>query len=174
MKNVNVCVFGSRGVEKTAIVLQYMRGKFTDCYCSTIEDHFKKVLKIGTKKIEMNIIDTTGQEDFQTMMFQHISCADGFIFVYSIDDLSSLDYILDMYNYACEIKGSSSVPCVIAAKNEELILDSIKVPMNIAQDKLKSMGSKILTVSTESGKNVKRLFKRVAKKLIKKQKSEKH
>jgi hypothetical protein len=52
MKKLNVRLFGSRGVGKATIVIQCERGKFQDCYCSTSEDQFKKVMKIGNQKVK--------------------------------------------------------------------------------------------------------------------------
>ena len=112
MKAFKVCMLGSGGVGKTAISLQFVRGEFSESYIPTIEDEFNKNVKVDDETVQLEIIDTAGQEDFKDLRHRYMKDCDGFVFVYSVVDQTSKSALSELYNDCKSVKGSPP-KCVI-------------------------------------------------------------
>ncbi|KAJ3978436.1 ras protein, partial [Lentinula detonsa] len=74
MDNWKIAILGDGGVGKTALAVQ--------TYDPTIEDAYRKQWVVDNRMCLTEIIDTAGQEDFQTLRDQWVREGQGFIFVY--------------------------------------------------------------------------------------------
>ena len=66
---IRVAVFGGGGVGKSALTLRYVRDFFVKGWDPTIEDAYMKTVEMddGTK-VQLEILDTAGQGDFQYVL----------------------------------------------------------------------------------------------------------
>ena len=62
-------MLGSGGVGKSAISIQYIKASYTDRYDPTIEDAYTKATQVDGKPVQVNLLDTAGQEEFTGMYF---------------------------------------------------------------------------------------------------------
>ena len=60
---------------------------------TTLEDHYKLFLEIFGEIIEVEIIDTAGQEDYQNFFDTWVNYAEGFILIFSINDKNSYNVV---------------------------------------------------------------------------------
>ena len=120
MVDCKIVVFGSGGVGKSALTIQFVQGYFITDYDPTIEDSYKRVLLVDNENIQLDILDTAGQADFAPMRVSYMRQGKGFIIVYAVDDRSSFEEVEEFYNDLIRTKGTSNVPIVICGNKCDL------------------------------------------------------
>ena len=101
---INILLLGSEKVGKTPITLQFVKGEYTESYVPTIDDEFVKSIEIDGKSYKIEVCDTAGQEDFKDLRARYIREAQCIIFVYSVDDVKSLNYLQEIYDDVISVK----------------------------------------------------------------------
>lgn len=92
-----IVVLGSSGVGKTSIIHQWIHSQFFEGYEATVENVCRHHIELNQEeKIEIDIIDTAGSEQFAPLRELYIQNGDGFVLVYSATSLSSFHEIVDI------------------------------------------------------------------------------
>jgi len=65
-------------------------------YDPTIQDHYRRILKINDSKIILEILDTAGTENFASFRDLDIQKGNGFLLVYSIISHSTFNDLFDI------------------------------------------------------------------------------
>jgi GTPase KRas protein len=65
-----MCVIGEAGTGKTALTIQYCSNHFVEEYDPTIEDSYRKQIKLLGTPVVADILDTAGCEEFSMMRHQ--------------------------------------------------------------------------------------------------------
>ncbi|KIJ42598.1 hypothetical protein M422DRAFT_48201 [Sphaerobolus stellatus SS14] len=86
-----LAVMGEGGVGKSALTVQFLRGRFEEEYDPTLEDHYRQHSVVDEEFAILDILDTAGQEDFHAMREQYILEREGFILVYSVTSRDSVE-----------------------------------------------------------------------------------
>ena len=106
-----VTLLGAGGVGKSALTLRIISGVFTPTYNPTVEDYYRHDTMVdGVGPCIVEILDTAGTEQFASMRQLYISNCKAFALVYSIDDRSSFEETIDLYQ---QIVSSVSNPADI-------------------------------------------------------------
>ena len=95
IRSFKIITLGDSGVGKTSILKIFVSGKFEHKTLSIIgfETSTKNItLKNGTK-IQLRLIDTAGQENYQALSTSYIRNADGALFIFSHDSKESFNNI---------------------------------------------------------------------------------
>eukprot|EP01083_Nonionella_stella_P079323 217572_1 len=93
----NITVFGSPGVNESALTLQYVYGRNANqLYDPTIEDSYRKLVVIDGHVCLLDILDTSGQEEYAAMRSQFITEAQIYIIVYSITNRDSFEEAISL------------------------------------------------------------------------------
>ena len=95
--DIKITVLGNTLVGKSALTYRYISNKFPEDHDTTIEDQYKITSKIEGYQCQIEILDTAGQDDYQSMLDTWISFGEGFVLVYSIDQKDSFDVLKDRY-----------------------------------------------------------------------------
>lgn len=74
---MNVSILGGGGVGKSAITLRFVRDFFIKNWEATIEDAYRKTVRVDDEISVLEILDTAGQEDFSTLRAQWMMDKDG-------------------------------------------------------------------------------------------------
>lgn len=84
-----------------------MQSIFVEHYDPTIEDSYRKTLKLppSNTNITVEIIDTAGTDQFEAMRELYLKTGDGFMLVYSVTSKASLREAQDIYKQIYRIKG---------------------------------------------------------------------
>jgi Ras-related protein Rap-1A len=69
---------------------------FLDRYDPTIEDSYRKEIEIDGQRCVLEILDTAGTEQFTAMRDLYIRNGEGFLLVYSITSLASLEEVKNL------------------------------------------------------------------------------
>ena len=67
-----ICVIGAGGVGKSAIVVQFCKGKFVERFDPTIEDAYRQQAEVDGQARMLDIYDTAGQEEFSSLRDTYI------------------------------------------------------------------------------------------------------
>lgn len=97
-------MIGDAGVGKTALVRRLITNEFSDLIDSTIGiDYSLYKLTIGDTKVQMQIWDTAGQEQYRSLSQAYYRDAVGVLIVFSYNNHKSFegleDWIADVRNY---------------------------------------------------------------------------
>ena len=117
---LKIAVLGQSMVGKSALTYRFINNKFPTEHTTTIEDAYSIPAKIDDIHCQLEILDTAGQDDYQTMLDTWINSADGFILVYSIDNKESFESIKTKFERISKLKVDKKVSVVVAGNKCDL------------------------------------------------------
>ena len=74
------------GVGKSAITNRFVIGRWIEKYDPTIEESYQTTVDIDGKALQVEILDTAGQDEYRPLRETFMHTGDGFLLVYSITD----------------------------------------------------------------------------------------
>ncbi len=175
-KNENelkLVVLGKSLVGKSALTFRFINDQFPKEHDTTIEDQYKTVININGSQVRLEILDTAGQDDYQSMLETWINSGAGFLLVYSIDDMESFTEVQKKYEKLVSLKGKDVYSCIIVGNKCDLDENRRKVPKNVAEEYAKSKNVAFVEASALKTINVKEAFIKVAYDLMDKKQRKK-
>ena len=142
---------------------------------ATVEDTY--TIKIKTNSGEertFDILDTAGEEDYQTMMDNWIKVADGFLLLFAINEKESFE-ALDSKIEKIKNNDKDKVPIILVGNKCDLD-DQRIIEKQTAEDLAKKIGTKYYETSalTDQNGNCKVVFEECAQMIIKNDSPEKN
>eukprot|EP01090_Pellita_catalonica_P015555 TRINITY_DN423_c0_g2_i2.p1 TRINITY_DN423_c0_g2~~TRINITY_DN423_c0_g2_i2.p1 ORF type:complete len:207 (-),score=42.64 TRINITY_DN423_c0_g2_i2:216-836(-) len=113
-------VVGGGGVGKSALTMQMVYGNFIDEYDPTVEDSFKKQVRIDDETCVLHILDTAGQEELSAVRYTFIHEGEGFVCVYDITDRRTFSDINVFRDLILRETDHASVPMVLVGNKADL------------------------------------------------------
>ena len=162
---LKIAVLGQTLVGKSALTFRFINNKFPNEHDTTIEDAYSIPAKIDDINCQLEILDTAGQDDYQTMLDTWINSSDGFILVYSIDNKESFDAVKIRYERILKLKGEQKVSIVIVGNKCDLE-ENRKVTREEAENFCNTNKITFLEASALNVINVKESFLSVARGLL--------
>ena len=162
---LKIAVLGQTLVGKSALTFRFINNKFPNEHDTTIEDAYSIPAKIDDIHCQLEILDTAGQDDYQTMLDTWINSSDGFILVYSIDNKESFESTKVRYERILKLKGDQKVSIVVAGNKCDLE-DSRKVKKEDAENFCRSNHLTFLETSALKVINVREAFLSCARGLL--------
>jgi len=102
-------VLGGGGVGKSCLVLSYLYDQFIEEYDPTIENVFPKIMKIGGCGYLVEITDTAGQDQFQSLRDIWVQEGDGFMIVFDLTDSKTFQEVNAFFDLISILKPYSPV-----------------------------------------------------------------
>ena len=91
-------VMGALGVGKSALTLRFCHDEWHVEHDPTIEDTYRKTIKLEPNlRVELEILDTAGENEFSTMIDSWIMIYDAFLLVYDITNSNTLETVQQKY-----------------------------------------------------------------------------
>jgi GTPase KRas protein len=115
-----IAVFGANGVGKSAITIQFVQNHFPDWIDPTVEEYYRKFMVIDGDDVKLSILDTKNPSDYSAYQNRPIPSTKGFLLVYSVTSMGTLDEIIEFKDKICRIKDSDRVPMVLVANKVDL------------------------------------------------------
>ncbi|XP_034721054.1 ras-related protein ralB-B-like, partial [Etheostoma cragini] len=84
-----VIMVGSGGVGKSALTLQFMYDEFVEDYEPTKADSYRKKVVLDGEDVQIDILDTAGQEDYAAIRDNYFRSGEGFLLLFSITEHES-------------------------------------------------------------------------------------
>ena len=115
-----VILLGAGGVGKSALIFQFVYDEFLDDYEPTKADCFRKNLTLEDDEVQINILDTAGQEDYEGIRDHYIKSGEGFLIIFSITDEYSFQKSQDFRDHIHRVKNDDGVPIILVGNKCDL------------------------------------------------------
>lgn len=126
LKTFTISVFGDARVGKTALIKFFLEHEFSEDYEPTIEEYYSKHIEYNDRHYELNIIDTSGTENFPAMRRVDIQKSDVIILVYSLEYPQTFELLKKLRSEILEEMGYS-VPVIVVANKSDLDVQGLAV-----------------------------------------------
>ena len=113
---------------------------------------------------EIKILDTSGEEDYQNMLDQWISSANGFLLVFAINDLETLQALNSKIERIAKNE-AQDLPKILVGNKCDL-KDQRKVSKQQAEEFAKNINAKYYETSALEDINVKTVFQECANMIL--------
>ena len=158
-----LCLLGEGSVGKSAITFRLVQGIFVKDFDPTIEDAYRHIFHTGDDEpVELDILDTAGQECFIALRTTWMRKKDGFILVFSIVDRRSFECLQSYYDQICEVYEDDLPPFIIVGNKIDLdTTDSNlrEVDVDEAKQLVKKWNAlQYIEVSAKTGENIQEMF----------------
>jgi len=162
---LKVITAGEGGVGKTTLLHRYIEGKFlADTRMTIGVEFFLKELKIGGKKVLLQVWDFGGQDHFRPILKNYAKGARGALLLFDLTRISSLQNIDQWVNICRE--ENPGIPIIFLGTKLDLE-DKISVDDSYAlKFKEEYNFFDYLKISSKTGENVNLAFELLAKKLV--------
>ena len=164
---LKIAVLGQSMVGKSALTFRFINNRFPTEHDTTIEDSYSIPAKIDDIQCQLEILDTAGQDDYQTMLDTWINSADGFLLVYSIDNRDSFESTKTRFDRILKLKQGHKISVVIVGNKCDLE-DRRQVPKEEVENYFRKINKSIVTIESSALNtiNVKESFLCVARGLL--------
>ncbi|KAF6720519.1 Ras-related protein Ral-A [Oryzias melastigma] len=152
-----VIMVGSGGVGKSALTLQFMYDEFVEDYEPTKADSYRKKVVLDGEEVQIDILDTAGQEDYAAIRDNYFRSGEGFLCVFSITELESFAATVDFREQILRVKEDESVPFLLVGNKSDLD-DRRQVSADEAKARAEQWGVSYVETSAKTRANVDKVF----------------
>uniref|UniRef100_A0A8C4QDP7 small monomeric GTPase n=1 Tax=Eptatretus burgeri TaxID=7764 RepID=A0A8C4QDP7_EPTBU len=146
-----VIMVGSGGVGKSALTLQFMYDEFVEDYEPTKADSYRKSVVLDGEKVQIDILDTAGQEDYAAIRDNYFRSGEGFLCVFSLTEHESFNATTEFREQILRVKEDESVPFLLVGNKSDLE-DRRQIQAETARERAECWG--VSYVETWSGAQV--------------------
>ncbi|ELT99583.1 hypothetical protein CAPTEDRAFT_156963 [Capitella teleta] len=115
-----VIMVGSGGVGKSALTLQFMYDEFVEDYEPTKADSYRKKVVLDGEEVQIDILDTAGQEDYAAIRDNYFRSGEGFLCVFSITEQDSFQATNDFREQILRVKSDENIPFLLVGNKMDL------------------------------------------------------
>lgn len=153
-----VIMVGSGGVGKSALTLQFMYDEFVEDYEPTKADSYRKKVVLDGEEVQIDILDTAGQEDYAAIRDNYFRSGEGFLCVFSITEDDSFQSTQEFREQILRVKGGDeSIPFILVGNKSDLG-DRREVPLHVARDRSEAWKVPYVETSAKTRENVDKVF----------------
>ncbi|ODN05522.1 Ras-related protein Ral-a [Orchesella cincta] len=152
-----VIMVGSGGVGKSALTLQFMYDEFVEDYEPTKADSYRKKVVLDGEEVQIDILDTAGQEDYAAIRDNYFRSGEGFLCVFSITETDSFQATQEFREQILRVKGDQTVPFLLVGNKSDLE-DRRKVSKEDAENRAAEWGVPYVETSAKTRTNVDKVF----------------
>jgi len=164
MAMTKITMLGDGGVGKSALTVRFYNDEWVgDAYDPTVEDMYRKQTDVDNKPSVLNILDTSGQEEYSAMADHWIRQGDGYCLVFSMTSRKSfarLDDIITKITRVRDVAAADSLPIVLVANKSDLVADR-EVSVDEAGELAKKLSCELIVASAKENFGVTQTFESV-------------
>ena len=154
-KLLKILLVGDTGVGKTSLMFRYTENIFNENYVTTIGvDSKNKILNINSINHIIKILDTAGQERYQSIAKSYFRQVEGIFIVFDLTDYESFKSLDKWINIIKEVVEEPNI--IILANKADLI--DVKVEDDQIKDFSFRNQIKIIKISVKDNINIKEAF----------------
>ncbi|KAM9189761.1 LOW QUALITY PROTEIN: ras-related protein Ral-B-like [Dugong dugon] len=151
-----VIMVGSGGVGKSALMLQFMYDEFVEHYEPTKADSYRKKVVLDGEEVQIDILDTAGQEDYATIRNNYFRSGEGFLLVFSITEHESFTATAEFREQIFRFKAEEDkIPLPVVGKSD---LEERRVSIEEARSKAEEWGVQYVETSAKRRADVDKVF----------------
>ncbi|XP_055640082.1 ras-related protein Ral-a isoform X2 [Toxorhynchites rutilus septentrionalis] len=152
-----VIMVGSGGVGKSALTLQFMYDEFVEDYEPTKADSYRKKVVLDGEEVQIDILDTAGQEDYAAIRDNYFRSGEGFLCVFSITEDDSFQATQEFREQILRVKNDENIPFLLVGNKCDLN-DKRKVSLAECQNRAQQWGVPYVETSAKTRENVDKIF----------------
>jgi len=152
-----VIMVGSGGVGKSALTLQFMYDEFVEDYEPTKADSYRKKVVLDGEEVQIDILDTAGQEDYAAIRDNYFRSGEGFLCVFSITEDDSFQSTQEFREQILRVKGDTNIPFILVGNKADLT-NSRKVQQTTANNRAAQWQVPYVETSAKTRENVDKVF----------------
>ncbi|KAH0544232.1 ras-related protein Ral-a isoform X2 [Microplitis mediator] len=152
-----VIMVGSGGVGKSALTLQFMYDEFVEDYEPTKADSYRKKVVLDGEEVQIDILDTAGQEDYAAIRDNYFRSGEGFLCVFSITEDDSFQATQEFREQILRVKNDENIPFLLVGNKSDL-QEKRKVSLAEAQGRSQQWGVPYVETSAKTRENVDKVF----------------
>ncbi|KAH0534836.1 ras-related protein Rab-21 [Cotesia glomerata] len=163
--NFKVVLLGEGCVGKTSVALRYVEDKFNDKHLTTVQASFlNKKLNINSKRVNLAIWDTAGQEKFHALGPIYYRMSNGAILVYDITDEDTFQKVKSWVKELKKMLGDDV--CLAIAGNKVDLEKDRNVSIEKAEEYAKQVGAVHFHTSAKQNRNIEEMFLDLTKRMM--------
>lgn len=148
---------GSGGVGKSALTLQFMYDEFVEDYEPTKADSYRKKVVLDGEDVQIDILDTAGQEDYAAIRDNYFRSGEGFLLVFSITEQESFSATAEFREQILRVKEEELLPLLVVGNKCDLE-ERRQVSCEEATAKASEWGVPYVETSAKTRANVDKVF----------------
>lgn len=152
-----VIMVGSGGVGKSALTLQFMYDEFIEDYEPTKADSYRKKVILDGEEVQIDILDTAGQEDYAAIRDNYFRSGEGFLCVFSITEHDSFSATSEFREQILRVKGDDNIPFLLVGNKADLE-DKRQVSVDEAESRARQWNVPYVETSAKTRSNVDKVF----------------
>ncbi|XP_023706763.1 ras-related protein Ral-a isoform X2 [Cryptotermes secundus] len=152
-----VIMVGSGGVGKSALTLQFMYDEFVEDYEPTKADSYRKKVVLDGEEVQIDILDTAGQEDYAAIRDNYFRSGEGFLCVFSITEDESFQATQEFRDQILRVKNDENIPFLLVGNKSDLD-EKRKVSLTDANARAQQWGVPYVETSAKTRDNVDKVF----------------
>lgn len=157
---------GSGGVGKSALTLQFMYDEFVEDYEPTKADSYRKKIILDNEEIQVDILDTAGQEDYAAIRDNYFRSGEGFLCVFSITEQESLSAAHELREQILRVKNDDNIPFLLVGNKADLE-GRRAISYEAALEQAKSWNVPYVETSAKTRQNVDAVFDQLLREIKK-------
>lgn len=165
-----MAIIGPAGVGKSSIVVRYIYNTFSAEYVPTLEDQYSKFERVDDDLYGLNILDTSGTEDFFSLVHVWMLNKDALILTYSVEDKEHFRALEKFNQNVKHYDPNNEIPRIVIANKCDL--KKRMVTYEEGKAFADSMGAHFFEASAKLNKNVTEAFVDLVKVMRDKRKRE--
>ena len=118
--SVKLIIMGVGGVGKSAITNRYVRGRWIAKYDPTIEESYQKPCEVDGEVLQVEILDTAGQDSYTSLRQTFMHTGDAFVLVYSVTDDDTLDRLDEIHAQIQKAHPNPNVPIILVGNKVDM------------------------------------------------------
>eukprot|EP01039_Chlorochromonas_danica_P000600 gene600-648_t len=166
MSSIKIIVMGVGGVGKSAITNRFVVGRWVEKYDPTIEESYQTTVDIDGKALQVEILDTAGQDEYTPLRETFMHTGDGFLLVYSIVDDQTLEELKSIREQILRVHRDKKVPMVVIGNKADLAKKDRAVSKEEGKALADEFGAQFLEVSAKENTKVRDAFETLIKRIL--------
>eukprot|EP00039_Didymoeca_costata_P007262 m.97885 g.97885 ORF g.97885 m.97885 type:complete len:181 (-) comp13615_c2_seq1:3244-3786(-) len=160
-----IALLGYPAVGKSSLAYQFVEKRFSDNYCTTIENHLTHEIPVDGQLYEVHLFDTMGMTELP-MLSEQTFTMDGWVLVFSVENNRSFGVIRDIYDALCV---QIPKPTIILVGNKTDLGEKREVTKDEGKQLAASLSASYMETSAKDDQGVSDVFVQIVKEINKTQ-----
>ncbi|KAK1337018.1 hypothetical protein QTO34_003063 [Cnephaeus nilssonii] len=131
---------------------------FVEDYEPTKADSYRKKVVLDGEEVQIDILDTAGQEDYAAIRDNYFRSGEGFLLVFSITEHESFTATAEFREQILRVKAEEDKIPLLVVGNKSDLEERRQVPVEEARSKAEAWGVQYVETSAKTRANVDKVF----------------
>lgn len=158
---LKLTLVGDGGVGKSCLILQYMYGDFVEEYEPTKADAYRRTITLQGDEVQIDILDTAGQEDYPAVRDGYLKHGDGFLLVFDLTNRETFESIKNHRENVLRVKSDDPQLPIILIGNKSDLEENRRISHEEARGLAQAWNMEYVETSAKTRENVDKAFSEI-------------